>query len=68
MSLFKAMIGIAFAEMEEMKAKNTQKLASIIEQWVESKHFPRKKKKLVRKHLQLEYSIFKWAEESFFTL
>ena len=53
-------------EMDNMKEKNKQKLDEISRKFIESKNYPRKKKKLVRKHLNLEYSLFKWAEKELF--
>lgn len=53
-------------EFDEAKKKNKQKLIEIRQKWHESKNLPRKKKKLIRKHLMLDYSIFKWAEDNLY--
>jgi hypothetical protein len=65
-SFFTAMVAPFLQEMEETKQKNKQKIEDILQKYRESVNYPRKKKKLVRKHLQLEYSIFKWAEKELY--
>jgi hypothetical protein len=46
--------------MESIKAKSEEKKKWILEEWERSKNYPRKKKKKVRKHLQLDWSIASW--------
>lgn len=53
-------------EMEEMKIKNDAKIEEILAEWRETKNYPRKMKKKVRRRLQLDYSLFKWAGDNLF--
>ena len=46
--------------MEITKAQNEKRKKEILEEWEKSKNYPRKKKKMVRKRLQLDYSIACW--------
>jgi len=46
--------------MESLKAKSEEKKKWILEEWERSKNYPRKKKKRVRKELQLDWSIACW--------
>ena len=59
------MVAPSLSDMQEMKQKNSDKIEEILEEWRKTKNYPRKKKKAVRKELQLNYSIFKWADETF---
>lgn len=61
-SFISSMAASFIADMQEMKQLNKQKLEEIYQKWEESKNFPRKKKKRVRKDLLLSYSIFKHFE------
>jgi hypothetical protein len=47
-------------EMAEIKEKQEEHKVQIIAEWEKSKNYPRKKKKIVRKHLQLDWSIANW--------
>jgi len=46
--------------MESIKSKQEEKKEWILAEWERSKNYPRKKKKKVRKHLQLDWSIANW--------
>jgi len=43
--------------LNEIKTQQENHKKEILVRWQESKNFPRKKKKMVRKRLELEYSI-----------
>ncbi len=49
--------------MAEMKVRNEEWKERILKQWVESRNLPRKKKKALRKKLELEYSIASWEPD-----
>ena len=59
-SAYLAFAGPVIAEMSEMKSKNEKKIEEVLDEWRKTKNYPRKKKKAVRKRLQLDYSLFKW--------
>ena len=59
-SLMVQMIEMAHTMRSNMEANNEMKKDRIREQWEESKKFPRKKKKQVRKELLLDWSIANW--------
>lgn len=42
--------------------ETNERIEKVFEKWEQSKLFPRKKKKQVRKHLRLEYSILSHAQ------
>jgi len=46
--------------MEGIKTQQEQRKEQILAEWRKTKNYPRKKKKRVRKHLQLDYSIACW--------
>jgi hypothetical protein len=46
--------------MNEIKTQQEEHKERILAEWRKTKLYPRKKKKLVRKHLQLEWSIANW--------
>jgi len=52
--------GMALMFESTMRGNNEEKLKEIREEWQRSKNYPRKKKKKVRKRLQLDYQIFSW--------
>lgn len=54
-----------FTDMDEMMERNDAKLEQIKQEWINSRSYPRKKKKRVRKHLLLEYEIFSFAKDMF---
>lgn len=54
------MMMLGLGMMESIKAKSEEKKKWILEEWERSKNYPRKKKKRVRKHLQLDWSIACW--------
>ena len=56
MSLFLPYLDV-YAGMEKRQEENKKK---ILKEWKESANYPRKKKKAVRKRLNLEWSIANW--------
>jgi len=46
--------------MEGIKTQQEERKEQILAEWRKTKNYPRKKKKRVRKHLQLDYSIACW--------
>lgn len=55
-----SMVMYGMGMMEVMKANSEKKKKEILAEWEKSKNYPRKKKKRVRKHLQLDWSIANW--------
>ncbi|MFA5366306.1 MAG: hypothetical protein WC333_00085 [Dehalococcoidia bacterium] len=56
-----ALIAAPFiAEMKEIEEKQKEHRGRIIEEWAKSAEYPRKKKKMVRKRLELEWRIANW--------
>jgi hypothetical protein len=49
--------------MAEMKERNEEWKERILKQWVDSRNLPRKKKKQLRKKLQLEWNIANWEPD-----
>jgi len=47
-------------EMAEIQEKQEERKKQILVEWEKSKSYPRKKKKRVRKELNLDYSIACW--------
>ena len=47
-------------EMAEIQEKQEERKKQILVEWEKSKNYPRKKKKRVRKELNLDYSIACW--------
>ena len=64
MSALKGMLGayvmMGLGMMEAINSKSEEKKKWILEEWERSKNYPRKKKKRVRKELQLDWSIANW--------
>ena len=58
-------LAFGISMMQDMQRKNEEKLEEIQAEWWRSMEYPRKKKKMVRKHLLLEWSIFSWAKETY---
>jgi hypothetical protein len=52
-------------EFEATRARVKEKLKDLEDQYCESRNFPRKKKKKVRKYILSLYSIMKYGEELF---
>ena len=52
------MMGLSM--MNDMKTKSEQRKKEILAEWENSKNYPRKKKKRVRKELRLYWSIACW--------
>jgi hypothetical protein len=48
------------AEMKEIEEKQKEHRERILTEWGKSAQYPRKKKKKVRKRLELEWSIANW--------
>jgi hypothetical protein len=46
--------------MNDMKTQSEERKKLILAEWRKTKNYPRKKKKRVRKELQLDYSIACW--------
>ena len=51
-------MGMSF--MQDLKTQQEERKEQILAEWRKTKNYPRKKKKRVRKHLQLDYSIACW--------
>ncbi len=62
---YQGFLAYGLSMVAAMQQRNEEKLREIEEEWVRSMEYPRKKKKKVRKHLQLEYSIFSYAKNMF---
>ena len=52
---------MAMGMMESMEAQQEEWKERILAKWEESKKYPRKKKKKVRKELLVEWSIASWS-------
>jgi len=46
--------------MEDMKTQSEERKELILAEWRKTKDYPRKKKKRVRKELQLDWAIANW--------
>ena len=55
-----AYVMMGLSMMENMSAMSEDRKREILAKWEESKNYPRKKKKQVRKELQLDWSIACW--------
>jgi hypothetical protein len=55
-----AYVMMGLAMMENMDAETERRKKEILAKWEESKNYPRKKKKRVRKELQLNWNIACW--------
>lgn len=60
MSYMNSLISFAFTMQSDMEKNMEDWKDRIRDQWEESKNFPRKKKKRVRKSLLLDWSIACW--------
>ena len=60
MTYMSTLLSLGFTMQSEMKANMEEWKDRIRNQWEESKNFPRKKKKRVRKELLLDWSIACW--------
>lgn len=56
-SIISTYLSFASSFLLELKAQQEAHKAKILVEWENSKNYPRKKKKEVRKHLQLEWNI-----------
>ena len=54
-------LGMAILMQGSMEVEQAEWKERILDQWEESKKFPRKKKKKVRKELMLDWSIANWS-------
>ena len=61
MSNLNKYIGMAMGMMAMIEVTNQEWRDEILEKWEESKKFPRKKKKKVRKGLLLEWAATSWT-------
>ncbi len=57
---FGSILSIGMNYMQEIQEMEKSWKTRILKQWQESKNYPRKKKKAVRKNLQLEWNIACW--------
>lgn len=55
-----AYVMMGLSMMENMNTMSEDRKREILAKWKESKNYPRKKKKQVRKELQLDWSIAYW--------
>lgn len=55
-----AYFAMGMSMMNDMKTQQEKRKEEILAKWRETKNYPRKKKKRVRKELQLDYSIACW--------
>ena len=55
-----AYLMMSLGMMESIKEKSEEKKKWVLEEWERSKNYPRKKKKQIRKELQLDWSIACW--------
>ena len=60
MSMINRLIGTALMYSSMFQVDSEEWKDRIIKRWDESRNFPRKKKKLVRKSLQLEWDIARY--------
>ena len=58
-------LGMAILMQGSMEVEQAEWKERILDQWEESKKFPRKKKKKVRKGLLLDWSIANWNVPDF---
>jgi len=54
------MMMFGLSMMEGIQTQQEEKKKWILEEWERSKNYPRKKKKRVRKELNLDWSIANW--------
>lgn len=54
------MMMFGLSMMEGIQTQQEEKKKWILEEWERSKNYPRKKKKRVRKELNLDWSIASW--------
>lgn len=55
-----AYLMMGMSMMNDMKTQQEERKEQILAEWRKTKNYPRKKKKRVRKELQLDYSIACW--------
>jgi len=55
-----AILGFAALMMDRVEMNQDKWKQEILDEWEKSKNYPRKKKKKVRKHLQLDWNLACW--------
>jgi uncharacterized membrane protein YbaN (DUF454 family) len=55
-----AYLMMGMSMLNDMKTQQEERKEQILAEWRKTKNYPRKKKKRVRKELQLDYSIACW--------
>lgn len=61
MSKLHALLAFSMGMMDTMEVNQKEWQDRILRQWEESKNFPRKKKKKVRKELLVDWAIASWS-------
>jgi uncharacterized membrane protein YbaN (DUF454 family) len=56
-----ALLGFATAMMGACEMNSEKWKQDILDEWEKSKNYPRKKKKKIRKHLQLDWNFACWS-------
>ena len=56
-----ALLGMATLMMGACEMNSEKRKQDILDEWEKSKNYPRKKKKKVRKHLQLDWNFACWS-------
>jgi len=59
-SIIGAYLSMGLTMMEDMKTQSEERKELILAEWEKSKNYPRKKKKKVRKELNVDWSIANW--------
>lgn len=54
------MVGFAYAMYGMVETQQELEKKRILDEWEKSRNYPRKKKKKVRKHLQLDWNFANW--------
>ena len=60
LNTYMAVAGNFLSDMSEIELRKKLRKEEILEEYGRTFHYPRKKKKRVRKELQLEYAILCW--------
>jgi hypothetical protein len=61
MTKIPALLGFAMSTMNTFEAGQENWKKKILDEWEKSKNYPRKKKKMVRKKLQLDWNLACWS-------
>lgn len=59
-SILSAYMTMGLSIMNDIQSKSEEKKAEILLEWEKSKNYPRKKKKRIRKELNLDWVIASW--------